>query len=165
MVTCLRYILNSLYLPILYPFSRMLQYEEETNFLHGSLKIHVIAARDLPDIDSTFFNVNRGDWTDPYAAIYLDQTELCKTAVFQNDLNPVWDEVFSIPVCHHANNIKIKVMDREHIGAETVGTILISTDDVIEGEAIEDGMSSLCQMMVIPRVLCILCFNSFPLEV
>ena len=91
----------------------MLQFEEETNFLHGTLKIHVIAARDLPDTDNTFFNINRGDWTDPYVAVYLDQTQLCKTAYLHNSLDPVWDEIFSIPVCHHANSIKVKVLDRE----------------------------------------------------
>ena len=115
----------------------MLQYEEETNFLHGTLKIHVVGARDLPDTDSTFFNISRGDWTDPYVVIFLDQTELCKTAYLENDLDPVWDEIFSIPVCHHANSIKVKVMDREHIGAETVGTVLISTDDIVDGEPLE----------------------------
>merc|ERR1712106_119127 len=110
----------------------MLQYEEETNFLHGTLKIHVIAARDLPDTDSTFFNINRGDWTDPYVAVFLDQTQLCKTAYLHNSLDPIWDELFSVPVCHHANSIKIKVLDREHIGAELVGSVLISTDDIAE---------------------------------
>lgn len=115
----------------------MLQYEEETNFLHGTLKIHVVGARDLPDMDSTFFNISRGDWTDPYVVIFLDQTELCKTAYLENDLDPVWDEIFSIPVCHHANSIKVKVMDREHIGAELVGTILISTDDIVDYEPVE----------------------------
>jgi len=115
----------------------MLQYEEETNFLHGDLKIHVIAARDLPDTDSTFFNVNRGDWTDPYAAVYLEHTEICKTATLHNNLDPVWDEIFSIPVCHHANSIKVKILDREHIGAESVGSVLISTDDIVGGEPVE----------------------------
>ena len=63
--------------------SNMLQYEEEINFLHGTLKIHVIEARDLPDTDSTFFNISRGDWTDPYVVIFLDKTEICKTAYLQ----------------------------------------------------------------------------------
>ena len=115
----------------------MLQYEEETNFLHGTLKVHVIAARDLPDTDSTFFNINREDWTDPYAAVYLDQTLLLKTSYMHNSLDPVWDEEFSIPVCHHASSVKVKVLDREHIGAELVGTVLISTDDIVTGERVE----------------------------
>ena len=74
----------------------MLQYEEETNFLHGTLKIHVIEARDLLDTDSSFFHIARGDWTDPYVVVYLDKTELCKTVYLENNLNPVWDEIFSV---------------------------------------------------------------------
>lgn len=115
-----------------------LQYEQEVNFLHGTLKIHVIAARDLPDTDSTFFNISRGDWTDPYVQIELDGTELCKTEYLKNNLNPVWDEKFSVDVCHHASSLQVKVMDREHIGAELVGSILISTDEIVTGEEVEN---------------------------
>ena len=44
---------------------------------HGDLKVHVIAARDLPDTDNTFFNISRGDWTDPFVTVFLDQVLLC----------------------------------------------------------------------------------------
>ena len=44
---------------------------------HGDLKVHVIAARDLPDTDNTFFNISRGDWTDPFVTVFLDQVRLC----------------------------------------------------------------------------------------
>jgi len=47
--------------------------EEEIPFLHGDLRVHVIAARDLPDTDNTFFNISRGDWTDPFVTVFLDQ--------------------------------------------------------------------------------------------
>ena len=40
---------------------------------HGDLRVHVIAARDLPDTDNTFFNISRGDWTDPFVTVFLDQ--------------------------------------------------------------------------------------------
>ena len=115
----------------------MLQYEEDTNFLHGTLKIDVIEARDLPDTDNAFFNISRGDWTDPYVVVYLDKTELCKTAYLMNNLNPVWNERFSVDVCHHASSLRVKVMDREHVGAETVGTIFISTDEIMTYEPVE----------------------------
>jgi len=115
----------------------MLEQEHEINFLHGFLRIDIIEARDLPDTDSTFFNISRGDWTDPFVTVWLDQTELAKTAFLQNNLNPVWEESFNIPVCHHANTIKFSVMDREHIGAETVGHVLLSTDEVMSGEHLE----------------------------
>ena len=68
--------------------SELVQAEEEVNFLvslglllyivlvlwqHGDLRVHVIAARDLPDTDNTFFNISRGDWTDPFVTVFLDQ--------------------------------------------------------------------------------------------
>ena len=86
---------------------------------------------------STAHSSTSTEATDPYATIFQDQTQLCKPADL--DLDQVWDEIFSIPVCHHANSIKIKVMDREHIGVETVGTILISTDDIIDLIVSNDG--------------------------
>ena len=42
------------------------------------------------------------------------QVELLKTSWFENCLDPVWDEVFTIPVCHSASTIRIKVMTREN---------------------------------------------------
>ena len=46
----------------------------------------------------------------------------------------VWCQV---DVCHHASSLRVKVMDREHIGAETVGSIFISTDDIMSCEPVE----------------------------
>ena len=68
----------------------------------------------------------------------ITQVELLKTSFMQNCLDPVWDEKYSVPVCHNATTVKIKVMDREHIGHEEVGHIFISTEDIIGGEPLED---------------------------
>ena len=68
---------------------------------------------------------------------YQIQVELLKTSWFENCLDPAWDEVYTIPVCHSASTIRIKVMDREHVGAEEVGKILIPTDMIMSGEPLE----------------------------
>ena len=126
---------------------------------HGDLRVHVIAARDLPDMDNTFFNISRGDWTDPFVCVYLDQVQLLKTSYLENSLDPVWDEVYTLPLCHSATSfrvrllfllllfilllllllllLQVKVMDREHVGAEVVGTVLIPTSDIMSGEPLE----------------------------
>jgi len=65
--------------------------------LHGILRVHVIEAKDLPDTDNAFFNISRGDLTDPYLEVKIDNTSLLKTSVKKNCLNPVWDEQFSCP--------------------------------------------------------------------
>ena len=114
----------------------MLQYEEDTNFLHGTLKIDVIEARDLPDTDNAFFNISRGDWTDPYVVVYLDKTELCKTAYLMNNLNPVWNERFSVDVCHHANHLRLSVTDKDCVGTFDVGGCLIDLRQLMDGEKV-----------------------------
>jgi len=121
-----------------YTHQEMVKEEENIPFLHGDLRVHVIAARDLPDTDNFAFNISRGDWTDPFVTVFLDEVELLKTSFMQNCLDPVWDEKYSVPVCHNATTVKIKVMDREHIGHEEVGHIFISTEDIIGGEPMED---------------------------
>jgi len=104
--------------------------------LHGLLKIHVIEAKDLPDTDNAFFNISRGDLTDPYVELELADTSLIKTSVIRNSLNPHWDEKFTVPLCHNASHFIAKVRDREHIGAATVGYFKIPTDLVLTGDPV-----------------------------
>jgi len=105
--------------------------------LHGNLKFHIKEARDLPDTDNTFFNISRGDLTDPYLEVEISNTDLLKTDFKHNDLNPKWDEKFNIPVCHSADVLMFKVKDREHIGSQTVGTFTIDISEVVKGELIK----------------------------
>ena len=77
--------------------------------LHGTLKVHIIEAKGLPDTDTAFFNISRDDVTDPFVEVSVGKTALLKTAVIRNCLDPVWDEKFSVPVCHNASCIKVQV--------------------------------------------------------
>ena len=86
----------------------ILEDEESLPFLHGTLKIHVIEAADLPDTDNSFFNIDRNDKTDPFVIISIGECELLKTAYIPNTLEPRWDEKFSIPVCHRASCLKVR---------------------------------------------------------
>ena len=77
--------------------------------LHGTLKIDARQAKDLPDTDNLLFNLVRGDLTDTYLEVCLGTASLAKTAVIRNSLSPVWNEEFSVAVCHHSPVITIKV--------------------------------------------------------
>ena len=121
----------------------MLQYEEEQPLLHGTLQVRVFAARDLPDTDNALFNIARGDWTDPFVEVGLVCSgcvvHLCKTAYLNNTVNPEWEEeTFRVPVCHHAEKIRVNVMDREHIGQERVGSVELDVALLLSGEELED---------------------------
>jgi len=111
----------------------VLEDEDNLPFLHGTLKIHVIEAADLPDTDSGIF----GDLTDPFVIISLGETPILKTAYLSNTLNPRWDERFSIPVCHRASSLKVMMRDREHVGDQVVGTCLISIEEIVNEQPIE----------------------------
>ena len=106
--------------------------------LHGLLKVNVIEAKDLPDTDNAFFNISRGDLTDPYVEVKIANCSLLKTSVKKNCLNPVWNEEFSIPVCHYCSNLEVKVKDREHVGGETVGRIWISAEQLLSEKPVTD---------------------------
>ena len=66
-------------------------------FLRGILKVHVIRAEELPDVDTAFFNSK--EVTDPYVNVYLGEARIAKTRYLNNQLHPVWDEKFTIDVC------------------------------------------------------------------
>ena len=68
-------------------------------FLRGILKVHVIRAEELPDVDTAFFNIVSKDVTDPYVNVYLGEARIAKTRYLNNQLHPVWDEKFTIDVC------------------------------------------------------------------
>jgi len=104
--------------------------------LHGQLRVHIVQAKDLPDTDNAFFNISRGDLTDPYVELRIGDSSLLKTSVIKNCLDPVWDEHFRVPVCHYCSSLDIWVKDREHIGGETVGRIKIPAADIVSERSI-----------------------------
>ena len=71
----------------------------EEILLRGILKIRVIEAEDLPDVDNSLFNIIGKDVTDPYVNIYLGQSRMATTKYLDNTLNPKWNETFIFDVC------------------------------------------------------------------
>ena len=69
--------------------------------LHGHLKLRVIEAKDLPDMEGRLSKLfNKKDVTDPFVDITLGSAKLAKTKMILNSLCPVWDETFRIELCH-----------------------------------------------------------------
>ena len=111
--------------------------ESRLTFFHGRIRIHIIAAEDLPDTDTAFFNIDGKDVTDPYVTGDFGYARLFKTRYIANDLNPQFDEIFNVYVCHHASSLAIRVKDKEHVGASFLGSTLIRGEDLINGDPIE----------------------------
>ena len=107
-------------------------------FFHGKLNVHVIEARNLPDRDRAFFNIFGKDVTDPFVVCEVGPTCILKTKYINNDLDPKWDEKFDIDLCHHASVLIFKVQDKDHIGADLVGQLSITAEELASGGAITD---------------------------
>ena len=66
-------------------------------FVHGQLLLEVKAASNLPDMEAwTSKLVNSKDVTDAFVDVKLGSAQLVKTSVIKNDLNPIWNEEYSI---------------------------------------------------------------------
>ena len=83
-------------------------------------------------------NIDGKDVTDPYVMASLGEARLFCSKYIPNDLNPTWDEVFKVPVCHHANVVKIDVKDKEHVGNQHIASCRIEVETLLGGEAIEE---------------------------
>lgn len=107
--------------------------------LHGQLIIKVIEARNLPDMDGWVAKLlDKNDVTDGFVDVRIGRAIVVKTAVIDNDLNPKWDEVHNIDVCHLANEISFEVKDKDHACAEFIGSVdiqasKVKTENLVEG--------------------------------
>ena len=72
---------------------------------NANLLIRVMAGRHLMVCDANGFS-------DPYVVIFFDQQEYRTEIQFQT-LNPVWNQLFSIPVTGHSRDIQIGVYDSD----------------------------------------------------
>jgi len=111
--------------------------------VHGHLFLRVIAAKDLPNTDSSFLR-RKNDKSDPYVTVdtYLDGKETCrliKTSVVMNDLTPNWGETFNVSLCHQADSLYFAVKDldlrskNDHMGSVTIPIEQILTEETIKG--------------------------------
>ncbi len=119
--------------------------ESRTVFMRGNLYVRVSRARKLADTDTAFFNLARGDLTDPYVTGDLGTARIFKTRVIDNNLNPEWNESFSIDVCHHADYLHVKVKDKDTIGTDEVGSCHIDLRRLMNGkkERLDDAAAAL----------------------
>ena len=69
--------------------------------------------------------------TDPFVDVRFENAKLAKTTVVLNDLNPQWNESFSVELCHWGANLNFEVRDKDHAYAEYIGMVQIPVNDLI----------------------------------
>ncbi|CAL4065000.1 unnamed protein product, partial [Meganyctiphanes norvegica] len=105
--------------------------------LRGYLHVNLIEAKDLPDCDTAFFNIDPKDTSDPFAQVRIGACVLCKTYCVNNDLSPKWQESFKVPVCHESDELNIEVLDKDHFKSGLLGEVSLRTEDLLDGEELE----------------------------
>lgn len=71
------------------------------------------------------------DVTDPFVDVLFENAKLAKTSVVLNDLDPQWNESFSVELCHWGAHLKFEVRDKDHAYAEYIGVVEIPVNDLI----------------------------------
>lgn len=77
----------------------------------GVMRIHFKSAKELRNLETV-------GKSDPYGRVLLNGIEKAKTVVFNNDLNPKWDEVLYVPVHNSREMLTLEVMDSEKLGSD-----------------------------------------------
>ena len=112
--------------------------DDDGLFLHGHLFIDVISAKDLPNMESWVAQlVDSKDVTDAFVDVKLGKAKLAKTSVILNDLDPVWNEMFRLEVCHWSKELLFQVRDKDHAYAEYIGDVRIPVQDILESGLVE----------------------------
>ena len=106
--------------------------------LHGRLEFHIDKAEGLPDTDTSLvtglldcFRKHK-DVTDPFVTAEMGPVWLFETRYILNELDPIWDEKFSIPICQESGQITINVKDSDSIGSDYIASIYFSCDEVVK---------------------------------
>lgn len=72
----------------------------------GVLKFWLQGAKDVKNVEAL-----QGGKSDPYALLRVDSVMVCGTAVIQDDLNPVWNQILYAPVHSLSDVVRVEVMD------------------------------------------------------
>ncbi|GJP51794.1 hypothetical protein CLOM_g10933 [Closterium sp. NIES-68] len=92
----------------------------------GELVVQVVKAEGVKNVDTL-------GKSDPYATVWLNPKHRAKTGVCKNNLNPVWNETFLLPVDDpHTAELTIKVEDDDVMADMDLGWALFPLADLLE---------------------------------
>jgi Ca2+-dependent lipid-binding protein len=73
--------------------------------------------------------------SDPYVVLHVGENSIGQTKVKPNNLNPIWEEIFSISLIHVHQNINLKIIDKDDYGEDDVmGQVNIDLINIKIGE-------------------------------
>ena len=110
--------------------------DDKEHLLHGRIRICINEAKDLPDTDNAFWNINSKDVTDPFVHGEIGEARLFKTDYKNNTLTPSYEETFNVHVCHSTKSVDITVQDKDCLGKQIIGVATFPSKDLLKEELI-----------------------------
>lgn len=106
---------------------------QNAGMMYGVLTLKIIAGRNLPNTDVSFFR--RNDKTDAYVTVdtYFEGKEtarLAKTKAIDDDLDPVWNETFHISLVHAVDDFCFRVKDKDQLRNQAIAEVTIRAEDI-----------------------------------
>jgi len=130
--------------------------------LHGTLDVVLYAAVNLPNMDIFSEKIRQatsslpsilqrakskakeaaanvtGITSDPYVIVVLAGARVARTRVISNNVNPKWDEHFSVPVAHYVYEVVFTIKDQDVLGSQHIGDVKIPVEQLLDGDIIDD---------------------------
>jgi phospholipase D1/2 len=73
------------------------------------------------------------DVSDPYVAVYAGEHRIAKSSYVMNNLNPIYNEDFFVPVAHYVENLRFEVKDRDfNLYAQMIGETFLPVEELLK---------------------------------
>uniref|UniRef100_A0A7S2SC01 phospholipase D n=1 Tax=Mucochytrium quahogii TaxID=96639 RepID=A0A7S2SC01_9STRA len=70
--------------------------------------------------------------SDPMCKLIIADDAVVRSSVKSNTLNPKWNELFSVDVCHDANRVTLRIVDVDDISEQFLGQVSFSAEQVLK---------------------------------
>lgn len=95
------------------------------------LHVKVVEATNVPKMDTV-------GKTDAYAVLSIRTTQQWKTKVIDNNLHPVWNEIFTLPACNpQADILRVELWDKDVKKDDMIGHVEIPVGGLPKRQPIE----------------------------
>lgn len=106
--------------------------------LHGNIHIKIIECTHLKNMDCTLMascapSCFIHDVSDPYVACYAGEHRIAKSSYKLDDLNPVYNEDFYVPLAYYVESLRFEVKDRDfNLYAQMIGETFLPVQELLK---------------------------------
>ena len=89
----------------------------------------------LPNLDGKLGNTT--NLTDAFVDVCMDSLSVGKTQVIMDNLNPEWNESYSVDVCHYVEEVIFTVYDQDNVTNDKCGRVTFKAKELEDGIKME----------------------------